>query len=37
MNIVKAAADGLKELQSPQQVAARRDMTVAEIYGKKVQ
>lgn len=37
MNIVKAAAEGLKELQSPQQVAARRGMTVAEIYGKKVQ
>ena len=37
MHIVKAAAEGLKELQSPQQVAARRDMTVAEIYGKKVQ
>ena len=37
MNIVKAAAEGLKELQSPQQGAARRDMTVAEIYGKKVQ
>ena len=37
MNIVKAAAEGLKELQSPQQVAARRDMTGAEIYGKKVQ
>ena len=37
MNIVKAAAEGLKELQSPQQVAKRRDMTVAEIYGKKVQ
>lgn len=37
MNIVKAAAEGLKELQSPQQVAARRDTTVAEIYGKKVQ
>lgn len=37
MNIVKAAAEGLKELQSPQQVAGRRDMTVAEIYGKKVQ
>lgn len=37
MNIAKAAAEGLKELQSPQQVAARRDMTVAEIYGKKVQ
>ncbi|MEI3376755.1 MAG: 30S ribosomal protein S5 [Coriobacteriales bacterium] len=37
MNIVKAAAEGLKELQSPERVAARRDMTVAEIYGKKVQ
>lgn len=37
MNIVKAAAEGLKELQSPQQVAARRGMSVAEIYGKKVQ
>ena len=37
MNIVKAAAEGLKELQSPQQVAARRDMSVAAIYGKKVQ
>lgn len=37
MNIVKAAAEGLKELQSPEQVAKRRGMTVAEIYGKKVQ
>ena len=37
MNSVKAAAEGLKELQSPQQVAKRRDMTVAEIYGKKAQ
>jgi small subunit ribosomal protein S5 len=37
MNIVKAAAEGLKALQSPEQVAARRDMTVAAIYGKKVQ
>ena len=37
MNIVKAAAEGLKELQSPQQVAKRRNMTVAEIYGKKAQ
>ena len=37
MNIVKAAAEGLKELQSPEQVAARRDMSIAEIYGKKVQ
>lgn len=37
MNIVKAAAEGLKELQSPEQVAARRDMSVAAIYGKKAQ
>ena len=37
MNIVKAAAEGLKDLQSPEQVAARRDMSLAAIYGKKVQ
>ena len=36
MNIVKAAAEGLKELQSPEQVAERRDMTVGAIFGKKV-
>lgn len=35
MNIVKAAAEGLKSMQSPEEVAARRDMSVAEIYGWK--
>jgi small subunit ribosomal protein S5 len=35
MNIVKAAAAGLRELSSPVEVAARRDMTVAKIYGWK--
>lgn len=35
MNIVKAAAEGLQQLSSPQQVAARRDMSVAQIYGWK--
>jgi small subunit ribosomal protein S5 len=35
MNIVKAAAEGLKELSSPSEVARRRDTTVAKIYGWK--
>lgn len=35
MNIVKAAAEGLKNMESPEQVAARRDMSVAQIYGWK--
>jgi small subunit ribosomal protein S5 len=35
MNIVKAAAAGLKELSSPGEVARRRDTTVAKIYGWK--
>ncbi len=35
MNIVKAAAEGLKSMQSPREVAARRDMSVGEIFGRK--
>ncbi len=37
MNVVKATAEGLKNMQSPQDVAERRGMTVAEIYGWKEQ
>ena len=37
MNIVKAAAEGLKELESPVQVAERRDKSVGEIFGWKEQ
>ena len=33
MNIVKAAAEGLKELSAPTEVAERRNMTVGQIYG----
>ena len=33
MNIVKAAAEGLRAMQSPQQVGARRNMSVADIFG----
>lgn len=35
MNIVKAAAEGLKALSSPEEVAIRRDTTVAKLYGWK--
>jgi small subunit ribosomal protein S5 len=35
MNIVKAAAAGLQELSSPREVAARRNTTVAKLYGWK--
>ena len=35
MNIVKAAAEGLKALSSPYDVARRRDTTVAKLYGWK--
>ena len=33
MNIVKAAAEGLKELSNVNEVAARRNVSVAHIYG----
>ena len=35
MNIVKAAAEGLKLMQTPEEVAARRGVSVASIFGKK--
>lgn len=35
MNIVKAAAEGLKMMESPEEVAARRGISVASIYGWK--
>ena len=37
MNIVKAAAEGLKNMQSPEEVAARRGVSVAQIFGWKEQ
>ena len=33
LNIVKAAAEGLKSLASPEQTAERRDVTVGHIFG----
>ena len=35
LNIIKAAAEGLKELSSPEQAAERRGITVAEMFGGK--
>lgn len=35
MNIVKAAAEGLKLMENPQQVADRRGVSVAEVFGWK--
>ena len=35
MNIVKATAAGLQALSSPEDVARRRDTTVAKLYGWK--
>ncbi len=35
MNIVKAAAEGLKAMESPEMVARRRGVTVEHIFGTK--
>ena len=35
MNIIKAAAEGLKELSSPAQTAERRGITVGEMFAGK--
>lgn len=35
MNIVKAAAEGLKNMESPAEVDARRGISVAEMFGGK--
>ena len=35
MNVIKAAAEGLKQLESPEQVADRRGITVAKMFGTK--
>ena len=37
MNIVKTAAEGLKNMETPEQVAARRGKTVGELFGWKEQ
>ncbi|GAV30715.1 MAG: 30S ribosomal protein S5 [Anaerosomatales bacterium] len=36
LNMVKAAAEGLKQLKSPEEVARKRGKTVAEVYGLEV-
>ena len=35
MNVVKATAEGLKSMESPAQVAERRGISVAEMFGGK--
>jgi small subunit ribosomal protein S5 len=35
LNIVKAAAEGLQQLKSPEEVARSRGKSVGEVYGKK--
>jgi small subunit ribosomal protein S5 len=35
LNVVKATAEGLKEMQSPQEVSERRGVSVAQMYGWK--
>ncbi len=37
MNIVKAAAEGLKQMETPAQVAARRGISVGAMFGGKEQ
>ena len=37
MNVVKATAEGLKNMQSPQEVADRRGLSVGQIFGWKEQ
>ncbi len=37
MNIVKAAAEGLRAMESPEQVAERRGVSVDHIFGRKEQ
>ena len=35
VNVVKATAEGLKNMESPASVAARRGVSVAQIFGRK--
>jgi len=35
LNIIKAAAEGLKQLSSPEEAAERRGLTVAEMFRGK--
>lgn len=35
MNVIKAAADGLKQLESPEETAARRGISVDYMFGRK--